>query len=110
MSGIYARTRAVFRPISPRQSKSCGMTKPTGVGRGGRRPGAGRPWAPEMRAMLGDIRRGLGTQNSWLEGLHQDRRDAFEHALMILRRLTELDAWFVVAICLGCPRPADGGR
>jgi hypothetical protein len=67
------------------------MTKPTGVGRGGRRPGAGRPRGPDVLAALAGIRRELAAQNACLERLQRDRRGALEQTPLILRRLTALE-------------------
>jgi hypothetical protein len=82
------------------------VTKPTGVGRGGARPGAGRPCKPppptpepriifaappEVVRALEGIQRTLETQGADIARLQQQRRDGNEHAPLILRRLIELE-------------------
>jgi hypothetical protein len=79
------------------------VTKSTGVGRGGARPGAGRPRKPlppphvvvaapaEVVRALEGIQRTLETQSADIARLQQQRRDGNEHGPLILRRLTELE-------------------
>ena len=79
------------------------MTKPTGAGRGGCRPGAGRPRtrprppisiaevSPAICEALAGIRTLMEAQATELARLQQQRRDGVEHGPMILRRLTELE-------------------
>jgi len=65
-----------------------------GTGRGGARPGAGRPRkrfpGDRVLAALERIYAQLQAQDAVLAGLRQQRRDEGEHAPMILRRLTEI--------------------
>jgi len=70
-----------------------------GTGRGGWRPGAGRPRKhplpgaaadPRVLAGLDRIHALLQAQDAVLTSLRQQRRDEGEHGPMILRRLTEL--------------------
>jgi len=81
-------------------------------GHGGRRAGAGRPrlpgWRDEIarlhkaiaeqsarlavqREAVAEQRREIAEQRATLELLRQTRRDAFEHAPLILKRLTEIE-------------------
>jgi hypothetical protein len=78
------------------------MTKSTGVGRGGARPGAGRKpkprpapsiaeVAPTIHEELSGLRTLLETATADIARLQQQRRDGNEHGPLILRRLTELE-------------------
>jgi hypothetical protein len=73
-----------------------------GAGRGGRRPGAGRPRkprpvpsitevAPELGLALTGIHALLEAQGASLARLQQQRRNEHESGPAILRRLTELE-------------------
>jgi hypothetical protein len=71
-----------------------------GTGRGGWRPGAGRPRKhplpgaaadPRVLAGLDRIYTLLQAQEGALASLRQQRRDESEHGPMILRRLTEIE-------------------
>ena len=71
-----------------------------GTGRGGARPGAGRPKKvrpatflpdPQVLTVLTGIRRLLETQNASLLSLQQQRRDQGERSEMVLRRLVEIE-------------------
>jgi hypothetical protein len=70
------------------------VTKATGVGRGGRRPGAGRPYKPphpDLLRALAAIKDMLEAQNVQLTHLRQQRRDAGEAVPTLQRRVTELE-------------------
>jgi hypothetical protein len=63
------------------------MTKATGVGRGGRRPGAGRPHKPSPP----DLMRALARIEAHLTHLRQQRRDAGEAVPTLQRRVTAIE-------------------
>ena len=94
------------------------MTKPTGVGRGGARPGAGRPRkprppplaevAPVIQEELAGLRTLLREQNEQIAEIRQHRRDERESGPLILRRLVELEK--LVRGDPGLSRPARHSR
>jgi hypothetical protein len=71
------------------------VTKPTGVGRGGARAGAGRPRKqlppPPHVVVDPEVVRALEGIQRTLERLQQQRHDGNEHGPLILRRLTEIE-------------------